>query len=278
MQSTFQPQAPVGSSAPNSWQKEARDFQAEDRARREAVQLQHERLAHLRAHFERMCAEKEALQGRLQGLIESHHSAEQDRNRLRGALQDGHRGLDEIGTRRLKLGEERFAMMQEMAQIMREANVTDSRTGALAQLDHGNPRLGVMASPGEAARTHSAMPASGFSGGARGHLSWYTPTGFNDRPPAEDAVRSHWTQFDSGKGNTSGGCGGTPSFGHLDDHRGPPSFSGSNADTGMEAPPKAWESFGPDTFGGGAVSPVITEWTGRNAEFPGVPPRRFGNE
>lgn len=261
LQNTFQSQVSAGTLAPNNFQKEVKDFQAEDQARREAVQLQHERLAHLRAHFERMCTEKEGLQGRLQALIESHHAAEQDRNRLRGALQDGRRGLDEIGTHRLKLWEERLAMMREIAHITREANFTGSATGALAQFDHGNSRHGVMTPPGQTAIAQS--PVSSLSGGVRGHVSRDTPTSFTDKPPPgmvsaglapEDSLRSHWTQFESGKGNRLGGCGGsnTPSFSHMDDRRNPPSFSGSNADAAMEAPHdhapprlhEGWESFG----------------------------------
>eukprot|EP00418_Pyrodinium_bahamense_P079479 CAMPEP_0179069876 /NCGR_PEP_ID=MMETSP0796-20121207/30733_1 /TAXON_ID=73915 /ORGANISM="Pyrodinium bahamense, Strain pbaha01" /LENGTH=269 /DNA_ID=CAMNT_0020766955 /DNA_START=78 /DNA_END=884 /DNA_ORIENTATION=+ len=142
----------LGLAGPAEARPEARDVLAEERLQRESMQAQHDQIAHLRAHLERLSAEKAGLQQRQQALFDKQRSAEQDRNRLIGALQDDRSGINDLRFERIRLWEERTAMEREVAQILREV-----------QLSGGEPAAGEWAYGGPGA----SSPGPGSEAGAR---------------------------------------------------------------------------------------------------------------
>jgi len=65
-----------------------KELLVEERARMVSVRHQHEQIAHLRSHLEKIHHEREGLQQRQRVLFEKHHAAEQDRNLLLGAMHE----------------------------------------------------------------------------------------------------------------------------------------------------------------------------------------------
>mmetsp|Transcript_109151 Transcript_109151/g.336971 ORF Transcript_109151/g.336971 Transcript_109151/m.336971 type:complete len:376 (-) Transcript_109151:18-1145(-) len=250
-----QPQLPPGKAAQEA-RLEPRDALAEERARRESVQAQHEQISNLRSQLERLRAEKAALQQRQQALFDRQRSAEQDRNRLIGSLQDDRSGINELRAERIRLWEERASMEREVARIMQEV-----------QLDIGEGSV-------EAAR-QPALP--GTSGGVRGRVSQDTPLAFAgggqeaaasplweedaagavpvaDAPPA----RRHWTSFSEGAEGDAGKAS-SPVFGGLS---GPPSFGSLGGGPSVGASPG-----GPGPVGGAGDVFGVTEWSGTVRDF-----------
>jgi len=84
--------------------------------------MEYEQITHLRAHLERVCAEKASLQQRQQALLEKQHAAEQDRNLLLGSLQEERKGINDLRHERLRLWEERHEMERQMTSIVQEAH------------------------------------------------------------------------------------------------------------------------------------------------------------
>lgn len=233
-------------------QQEHRDWDAqhilaEEKKRQESVALQHEQIEHLRTHVEKLRAEKANLQQRQQVLFERQRSAEQDRNRLLGTLQDERSAINEVRQERIKLWEERTKMEQEMAEIVRRAAMNSAGGGTTSQPD----------APGR-----PVVP--GASGGVRGRVTQDTPQVFADttkmgsqspgagEPPA--SARTGWTSFGA-DGAAKSGVGGA--------------FPGGSMGSGAAVPP----SFGDLTSApGGGGGGGITEWAGKMRDFrSGVP-------
>jgi len=186
--------------APGHGDADAQDILAEEKRRQESAMLQHEQIAHLRAHIEMLRNEKVTLQSRQQAMFEKQRSAEQDRNRLLGTLQDERSAINEVRQERIKLWEERSKMEQEMAQIVRSAS------GGAGSPDAASP----MAAP-------PTVP--GLSGGVRGHVTQDTPQVFADTTSMNAATsplsapRTGWMNFGAGGGG--GALRPPPSFGDL---------------------------------------------------------------
>jgi len=102
---------------------------AEEKQRQEGLQLQHEQIAHLRAHLAKLRAEKADLLRRQQFLFEKQRSAEQDRNRLLGTLQDDRSLINEVRQERIRLWEERSRSEREMAEIVSDAQQQSNSRG-----------------------------------------------------------------------------------------------------------------------------------------------------
>lgn len=210
--------------------RDAKEVYAEERKRQEAMQLQHQQINHLRAHLEKLRAEKSNLLMRQSVLFDKQRSAEQDRNRLLGTLQDDRSIINEVRQERIRLWEERSKMEREMAQIVR-----DAQAGALA--------------PAGAA-------ALGTSGGARGKPQ---VAGYGGRSPGQGSptaagdgpVRPHWTGFGDAptSPNRAPLVAGYPTM--------PPSFGDLTATLGSQA----------GVSGGGEATPAITEWAGKMRDF-----------
>jgi len=263
-----------GPVAPYSQNRDARDILAEEKKRQESVQLQHEQIAHLRAHIEKLSAEKSRLHQRQQILFDKQRSAEQDRNRLLGHLQDDRSGINEVRQERIKLWEERTRMEREMAQIVR-----------LAQ------KGGIDTTANFGAPPSSPPPSSvpGASGGVRGRVTADTPQAFTNAPsafggggvqgsagmaPMDTTQRAHWTGFgDSGGmsnagGNGAGGCGGGFGGGFPGGTAGvgvPPSFGDLSSALGTR---------GADSGSGGGG---ITEWASKMRDYRGSATGSPGN-
>lgn len=220
----------------------------------EAV-MEYEQITHLRAHLERLVAEKATLQQRQQALLEKQHASEQDRNLLLGSLQEERKGINDLRHERLRLWEQRHETERQMTGIVQEAHFRVLRDRA-PQRYRGGVDPSVMAAEENA---HIMDPfaqdalagKSVLSGGVRLPATLDTPAAF------------------------------APSVGDL--------FSaGADArtDSARRAPPKQWTSFGGDVVqrpggvvdSGGAGFGLsgleadghgggITEWAGRLQEY-----------
>lgn len=212
---------------------------AEEKNRQESIQLQHEQIAHLRAHLNKLRAEKSDLLRRQQFLFEKQRSAEQDRNRLLGTLQDDRSHINEVRLERIRLWEDRSRMEREMAQIVHEAHQNTSGANGMRPRDPQVP---------------------GTDGGVRGHITRDTPEVFSVPAGRQEEARgssphSSWTGFGGDQTSTSvygmqGGGGG-----------GYPGSISSSAPT-----------FGGPPGGGGG----ITEWADKLRDFRASAPNRGG--
>jgi len=179
LQNAFQLTASPGASeVPTRGRKEAKDALAQERMRRESVQSQHDQISHLRAHLDRLRAERSGLQQRQQALFDKQRAAEQDRNRLIGTLQDERSGINELRSQRIKLWEEKASMEREMSQIVRDVQAGISRdVAATRSLTAPRPSLPQFDSE---AKECARVP--GAAGGVRGHVSTDTPLVFANVP------------------------------------------------------------------------------------------------
>mmetsp|Transcript_107946 Transcript_107946/g.240933 ORF Transcript_107946/g.240933 Transcript_107946/m.240933 type:complete len:410 (-) Transcript_107946:47-1276(-) len=260
LQSTSQGDASKCTSAPSDLKRDAKDILAEERTRREALQVQDEQIAHLRSHLERLRTEKASLQQRQQVLFERQRAAEQDRNRLIGALQDDRSGINELRSERIRLWEDRTSMERELTQIAHEVRSSAGADGTGLGSSPGSPGSAVRASRSAwpaGTGSEAVVPATGLSGGVRGDVVWDAPLAFSSAsaPPwssdsggREGALRPHWTHFESGGAETGGLSGGSGGV-FLNSATRPPSFGGA-----LEAPPSA-------DLGD------VTEWSGRLRDF-----------
>jgi len=177
---------------PAAGPQDPRDVLANERARKVTVQAQHEQIEHLRAHLERMQAEKIGLQQRQRVLFEKQHAAEQDRNLLLSSLQEDRRGINDLRADRLGLWEERIAMEREMAKL-----VKDAYTG----LPMGQPASTALAGDGREV---------GWDRGVRPPTSQNAPTAFSSPDELDSgAPRPHWTRFGTGDVGAPSSASGT---------------------------------------------------------------------
>ncbi|CAE8708962.1 unnamed protein product, partial [Polarella glacialis] len=108
---------------PTDGRRPKEDILSEEKARHESAQAQHEQIEHLRMHIESLRAEKSSFQQRQQALFQKQRAAEQDRNRLLGALQDDRSTVNQMRSERIRLCEERTSLEREVALLAREALV-----------------------------------------------------------------------------------------------------------------------------------------------------------
>lgn len=170
-----------------------------------SVEAQHEQISQLRAHLERLMADKISLQERQQTLFDKQHTAEQDRNWLLSSLQDDRKGINDLRLERLRLGEERCTLQRDIGQAMQ-----DIQRGVLPSPDatNGHPPVSEMAAPLGASvggvrvpTRHDTPLAFADSVTAAGDCGT-SPTGdrsmsLEDRT-GPDVGRHHWTRFESG--------------------------------------------------------------------------------
>lgn len=173
VQTSLQPHAPLGSPFPSKPEQNASNAISAAQERREAVDLQHEQIASLRTQLERLRAEKIGLLQRQQTLFDKQRSAEQDRNRLIGVLQDDRNGVCELRQHRITLLEDRATMEREMAQVMRE--VQD--WSGIGLQPGAEPRARSPHTP-RSPRATSPAPVLGVVGGVRSHVPRDTPLAF----------------------------------------------------------------------------------------------------
>jgi len=221
----------------------------------EAV-MEYEQITHLRAHLERLCAEKATLQQRQQVLLEKQHASEQDRNLLLGSLQEERKGINDLRHERLRLWEERHEMERQMTSIVQEAHFRVLRERTSQRYRGGVDPSFIAAEENAHIADPFAQDALGgksiLSGGVRLPATLDTPVAF------------------------------APSVGDLFS-----SAADARMDSARRAPPKQWTSFGGDVAGrpGGVVDSGgagfglsgleaanghaggITEWAGRLQEY-----------
>lgn len=177
--------------------RDPRDILADEKKRQESAQLQHEQIAHLRSHMEKLRVEKSKLQQRQKVLFDKQRSAEQDRNRLLGTLQDERSSINQVRQDRLRLWEERSKLERQMAQIVR-----DTQANANSNIDTWQP----------VAQTQGSAPGS--QGGVRSQPTRDMPQAFDDdfgpRPPnpadfgTGGSQRTGWTGFGDDKAAGAG--------------------------------------------------------------------------
>jgi len=223
----------------------------ETKREQEAV-LEYEQIMHLRAHLERLVAEKASLQQRQQALLEKQHSSEQDRNLLLSSLQEERKGINDLRHERLRLWEERHGMEQQMTSIVQEAHFRMLK-------ERGTQRYRGGVDPNIIAAEENAHMSDPFaqeavagksilSGGVRVPATLDTPTAFasaagdlfGSEPSGrkETFARKEWTRF----------AGDAAQLGNGVVDSGGAGFGVSSLDTGAQ--------------GGG-----ITEWAGRMEEY-----------
>lgn len=155
------------------------DFLADERARRESVQLLHEQILHLREHLSRLSDEKVALQRRQQVLFDQQRAAQQDRNQLLISLQDDRRSINDLRGDRIRLSEEKLLLSRAITEVLLEAQrqaqgpsdpsrwaaSSPFRTefGASDALDWADGRSAAPAPTGPEWVTATRSPQSGFS-------------------------------------------------------------------------------------------------------------------
>mmetsp|Transcript_88630 Transcript_88630/g.185220 ORF Transcript_88630/g.185220 Transcript_88630/m.185220 type:complete len:328 (-) Transcript_88630:350-1333(-) len=176
-----------------------RELVADEKKRLSEAQLQHEQIAHLRSHLEKLRAEKAKLQQRQNVLFDKQRSAEQDRNRLLGTLQDDRSSINDVRQERIMLWEERTKLEKQMAEIVHGAQLA-STGGALGSSS------GVFAS-----RTDPSANFGGVLdavGGVRNNVTRDMPEVFQQSTSANlGPPRSGWAGF--GQSNsTSPSLGG----------------------------------------------------------------------
>jgi len=228
----------------------------EQKREHEAI-LEYEQIAHLRAHLERLVAEKSSLQQRQQALLEKQHAAEQDRNLLLSSLQEERKGINDLRHDRLRLWEDRHCMEQEMTTIVQQAHFRMQKD-RVSQRYRGGVDPNIIAAEENA---HLPDPfaqdalagKSVLSGGVRVPATLDTPVVFDSkggdmftwkdgRKEAPNAVRKHWQSF-SGDAMQRGRSGVVDSAGA--------GFGITSAMQQMEAP----------------TNSGITEWAPRLQEY-----------
>jgi len=192
----------------------------------EAV-MEYEQITHLRAHLERLVAEKATLQQRQQALLEKQHASEQDRNLLLSSLQEERKGINDLRHERLRLWEERHGMEREMTNIVQEAHFRVLKDRAPQRYRGGVDPSFIAAEENAHIEDPFAQEAvagkSILSGGVRVPATLDTPVAFATAPGdhfsaaadgrKEPPARQQWVSFagdavQSGSGVVdSGGAG-----------------------------------------------------------------------
>jgi len=174
----------------------------------EAV-MEYEQITHLRAHLERLVAEKSVLQQRQQALLDKQHSSEQDRNLLLSSLQEERKGINDLRHERLRLWEERHGMEREMTNIVQEAHFRVLQERSTQRYRGGvDPNIIAAEENAHIADPFAQEAVAGKSillGGVRVPATLDTPAAFsstageifNSEPSGrkELANRKHWKSF-----------------------------------------------------------------------------------
>lgn len=224
----------------------------------EAV-MEYEQITHLRAHLERLVAEKSGLQQRQQALLDKQHASEQDRNLLLSSLQEERKGINDLRHERLRLWEERHNMEREMTTIVQEAHFKVMQERAPQRYRGGVDPNVILAEENAHIMDPFAHEAtvgkSVLAGGVRVPATMDTPAAFaptagdfftwGEQSRKEPAVaqRKPWTSFAGDAVQRGGGVvdSGGAGFGLQ----------------GLEAA----------ATGGSAGGAGITEWAGRMQEY-----------
>jgi len=173
--------------------------------------LEYEQITHLRAHVERLVAEKGKLQMRQQVLLDKQHAAEQDRNLLLSSLQEERKGINDLRHERLRLWEERHSMEREMTIMVQEAHMRMLRDRAAPDRYRGGVDPNIIAAeenshiPDPFAQEFTAGK-SVLSGGVRNPATLDTPVAFESkvgdafswsegRKDPSGVQRKPWAQF-----------------------------------------------------------------------------------
>ncbi|CAK9014715.1 unnamed protein product [Durusdinium trenchii] len=164
-----------------------KDTLAEERAHMESLQAQQDQIGHLQKHIESMHVEKQNLQQQQEVLFQKQRTAEQDQNRLLGAIQDDRNLLNEVRSERIKLFEERAILEKQMASVVSKVHEGVPRE----ERTRWSPRT----SPSE--QVAQSLKPPGSFGGVRGHVPQDPPL---PQPspffssPLQDR-RPHWISF-----------------------------------------------------------------------------------
>lgn len=220
--------------------------------------VEYEEIAHLRAHLERVVAEKNSLQQRQQALLEKQHASEQDRNLLLSSLQEERKGINDLRQERLRVWEERHRMEREMTTIVQDSHFRLQKEQGSQRYRGGGVDPSIIAAEENAHlpdpfAQDAIVGKSILSGGVRVPATLDTPVAFDSKtddmftwkdgrkePPG--ASRKHWTNF-------SGDAMQRSSSGVVDS---------GGAGFGMTSAMQAME--GPTNSG-------ITEWAPRLQEY-----------
>ncbi|CAK0904353.1 unnamed protein product [Prorocentrum cordatum] len=227
LQASFQEGADSMTKAPAKG-KPSEDWFARERGLREQAKLKQEQIVHVRAHLERLSQEKGSLRLRQQDLFARQRGAEQDRNRLLGALQDDRGSINKVRAERIRLWDERARLDQEAATLVREIR---AQRGVGPR--DGEPHLMAAAVP----MISGAVAATTVSRWVRGATP-ALPTGPAPvvvEPPqplwAEEPPRpQHWTTFGE---------------------------AAESAQPSVQAGPSAWTTFGGGAGAGDAPRPDV---------------------
>lgn len=219
--------------------------------REEQALLEYEQIKHLRAHLERLVAEKGNSQQRQQVLLDKQHAAEQDRNLLLSSLQEERKGINDLRHERLRLWEERHGMEREMTIMVQEAHMRMLKDRAPHRYRGGvDPNI-IMAEENAHIQDPFAQElTSGKSillGGVRNPATLDTPVAFDSK--AGDVF-----SWGEGRKDPSG-------LQHKPWER----FAGDPVQRGQGVVDSAGAGFGLTGREGAAGN--ITEWAGRLQEF-----------
>ncbi|CAE7707573.1 unnamed protein product [Symbiodinium pilosum] len=190
----------------------SKDFVAEERARVESLQVQQEQVEHLRMHIESLRVEKQSLQQSQQVLFHKQRNAEQDRNRLLGALQDDRNSLNDLRAERIQLLEQRTLLDKQMAAIASQVHgrALDGQPSNGFQGQRHSP------SPEQAEAANVLYKLPGSSGGVRGHVPHDAPlpqSWFASNSSEQEMQRTHWTSFEKTDADGTQKKAESPSFG-----------------------------------------------------------------
>eukprot|EP00434_Breviolum_minutum_P029703 symbB.v1.2.026259.t1/scaffold2611.1/size89775/3 len=105
-----------------------KDALAEERVHTESL-LQQEQIEQLRKHIESLHLEKQSLQQQQEVLFQNQRSAEQDQNRLLGAIQDSRNVLNDIRAERIKHLEERANLEKQISMMINAAHKPEDENG-----------------------------------------------------------------------------------------------------------------------------------------------------
>ncbi|CAJ1373112.1 unnamed protein product [Effrenium voratum] len=188
-----------------------KDFLAEERVHMESLQAQQDQITHLRMHIESLHVEKQSLQQKQEVLFHKQRSAEQDRNRLLGSLQDDRNTLNEVRSERIRLSEERTNLEKQIASVVNK--VHESVNEPHDRLRWSPERR--MNAP--AAEAKSLFKVPGSFGGVRGDVPYDAILQEPVQPvhfaTVQESPRPHWTAFD--KEDLRNKAAESPSFGSF---------------------------------------------------------------
>ena len=109
-----------------------KDALAEERVHTESL-LQQEQIEQLQKHIESLHLEKQSLQQQQEVLFQNQRSAEQDQNRLLGAIQDSRNVLNDIRAERIKHLEERANLEKQISMMINAAHKPEDENGLVSK-------------------------------------------------------------------------------------------------------------------------------------------------